>query len=173
MRIVDVLLAFPAVVMLLLIAGGVGQSVGALILAVALVQAPAVARVTRTATADAATRGYVDAAFARGERLSSVLGREILPNVSPIILADFGLRFGWSIVLIASMNYLSLGLHAPASDWGLMMAENRLFIGTNPLSVAAPAILLGLLTIAVNLLSDAFARTSVSRAAARRGLVHA
>jgi ABC-type dipeptide/oligopeptide/nickel transport system permease subunit len=74
-------------------------------------------------------------------------------------MADIGIRFAGAIIFIASVNFLGLGLQPPASDWGLMVAENRPMITSNIWAVLAPALMLGLLTIAVNLLADAYART--------------
>jgi peptide/nickel transport system permease protein len=160
MRGVDVLLAFPALLILLLLVAGLGPHVPVLIVGVAIVQLPPIARIIRTATLEVSTRGYVEAAQARGERTSAVLGREILPNVAPVVLADFGIRFGYSIILIASVNYLGLGLAPPAADWGLMTAENQQYISLNVWAVLAPAIMLGMLTICVNLLADAYVQTA-------------
>jgi ABC-type dipeptide/oligopeptide/nickel transport system permease subunit len=158
MRGVDVLLAFPALLVLLLLVGGMGQHISVLIVGVALVQLPGIARIVRTATLETATRGFVEAAEARGEPMLALLLREILPNISPIILADFGIRFGYSIILIASVNYLGLGLSPPAADWGLMISENQQFIAVNVWAVLAPAIMLALLTIGVNLVADSYVR---------------
>lgn len=168
MRAMDVLLAFPALLVLLVLASGLGPHIWVLVVGVALVQLPAIARVMRTATLEAATRGYVDAAVARGERTPAILRREIFPNVLPVLLADFGIRFGYSIVLIASMNFLGLGLQPPTADWGLMISENRSYIGLNIWSVLSPAIVLALLTIAVNLTADAYLRSSSGRPVVRR-----
>jgi ABC-type dipeptide/oligopeptide/nickel transport system permease subunit len=159
MRAMDVMLAFPALLILLLLAAGLGTHVWVLIVGVALAQTPAIARVVRTTTLEASTRGYVEAALARGERTAAILRREILPNITPILLADFGIRFGYSIVLIASVNFLGLGLTPPAADWGLMISENRSFVTLNVWGVLAPAIMLAVLTIAVNLNADAYVRS--------------
>ena len=166
MRTCDVLLAFPALLVLLLLASGLGAHVWVAVIGVALVLVPSIARVTRTAALEASTRGYVEAAVARGERMPAVLRREILPNITPVLLADCGIRFGYSIVLIASMNYLGLGLVPPAADWGLMISENRYYIGLNPWAVLAPAIMLALLTISVNMTADAYVR-SLGRSSGR------
>jgi peptide/nickel transport system permease protein len=160
MRVVDVLLSFPALLLMLLFVGGLGSHISVLILGVTLVQLPGIARVMRTATLETSTRGYVEAAVSRGESSSWVLRREILPNIAPVLLADFGVRFSYSIILIASMNYLGLGLQPPAPDWGVMMSENRSFVTLNMWSVLAPAIMLGFLTIGVNLVADAYVRTT-------------
>ncbi|MBA3381950.1 MAG: ABC transporter permease [Actinobacteria bacterium] len=159
MRAVDVLLAFPALLVLLLLVAGLGSHVWVLIAGVALVQLPPIARIIRTATLEVSTRGYIEAAQARGERTAVILTREIVPNLAPVVLADFGIRFGFSIILIASVNYLGLGLAPPAADWGLMIAENQQYISLNIWSVLAPAIMLALLTISVNLIADAYVQT--------------
>ena len=160
MRGIDILLSFPALLLLLLLVGGLGSHIGVLILGVMLVQMPGIARVMRTATLEASTRGYVEAAFARGEGMWWILRREILPNILPVLLADFGVRFGYSIILVASVNYLGLGLAPPAADWGLMISENREFISINLWSVLAPAIMLALLTISVNLVADGYIQST-------------
>ncbi|HEX9518203.1 MAG TPA: ABC transporter permease [Streptosporangiaceae bacterium] len=169
MRTVDVLLSVPALLILLVLVSGLGPHIWVLVAGVALVQLPGVARVVRTATLEVSTRAYVEAAVTRGEKLPSLLGREVLPNIVPVVLADLGIRFGVSVVLIASMNYLGLGLAPPAADWGLMISENRDYISLNPWSVLGPAIMLALLTISVNLAADAYARSlGRSLAAGRR-----
>jgi peptide/nickel transport system permease protein len=105
------------------------------------------------------TRGYVEAAVARGERLPALLGREILPNVLGTVLADAGIRLTASILILASVNFLGLGLQPPAADWALMISENRGGITLQPWAVAAPALLIAFLTISVNLVADAVARS--------------
>jgi ABC-type dipeptide/oligopeptide/nickel transport system permease subunit len=155
MRGMDVLLAFPPLLFALVLVTGAGTGVGVLIIAVGLVQMPGISRIVRAATLEVSVRGYVEAAVARGERVPAILGREILPNISAPVIADFGLRFTYAIIIIASMNFLGLGLVPPAADWGLMVAENRQFISLNLWAVLAPAIMLALLTVAVNLVGDA------------------
>ena len=155
MRGVDVLLAFPPLLFVLVLVTGAGTGAGVLIVAVGIVQMTGISRIVRAATLEVSVRGYVEAAVARGERVPAILRREILPNIATPVLADFGLRFTYAIVIIASMNFLGLGLAPPAADWGLMVAENRQFISLNLWGVLAPATMLALLTIAVNLVGDA------------------
>ena len=159
MRSVDVLIAFPALLVLLLLVAGLGSQIWVLVVGVALVQVPPISRIVRAATLEASTHGYVEAAEGRGESTPQILLREVLPNVAPVVLADFGIRFGFSIILIASVNYLGLGLNPPAADWGLMIAENQQYISLNVWSVLAPAIMLALLTIGVNLIADTYIQT--------------
>ncbi len=92
-------------------------------------------------------RGFVEAAVARGERTCAILRREILPNIVAPIAADVGLRFTYSIILVASVNFLGLGLQPPAADWALMISENRSGLDLNPYGVLAPAVMIALLTI--------------------------
>jgi ABC-type dipeptide/oligopeptide/nickel transport system permease subunit len=159
MRAVDVLLSLPGLLIMLLLVSGLGSGVPVLVLGVVLVQLPGIARVVRTATLEASVRSYVEAALARGEGTASILLREIFPNVAPLLLADVGVRFGWSIILIASMNFLGLGLAPPTADWSLMVSENRAYVSLNIWSVLAPALLLALLMVAINLVVDAYARS--------------
>ncbi len=158
MRTVDVMLAFPPLLFLLVLIAGAGSSVGVLVLGVALVQAPGISRIVRTATLEVSVRGYVEAAVARGERAIAVLTREVLPNILAPVLVDAGLRFTFSILIIASVNFLGLGLQPPSSDWARMIGENRSYISLNSLAVVAPAAMIAVLTIGVNLTGDAIAR---------------
>jgi peptide/nickel transport system permease protein len=159
MRSVDVMLAFPPLLFLLVLVTGAGTGVGVLVVGVAAIQAPGISRIVRTATLEVSVRGYVEAAVARGERAIAVLAREVVPNILAPVLVDSGLRFTYSILIIASVNYLGLGLQPPSSDWALMISENRQYISLNPASVLAPAAMIGLLTIGVNLTGDAIARS--------------
>jgi peptide/nickel transport system permease protein len=169
MRSVDVLLAFPPLLFLLVLIGGAGQSPIVLVLGVAVIQAPAISRVVRSATLEVSVRGYVEAAVARGERATAVIAREVLPNILGPVLVDAGLRFTYSILIITSVIYLGLGLEPPSSNWALMISENREYISLNSLAVLAPAAMIATLTIGVNLTGDAIARSLgrsyISRAA--------
>jgi peptide/nickel transport system permease protein len=159
MRGVDVLLAFPPLLFLLVLITATGTSVTVLVIGVAIVQAPGVARLVRTVTLEASVTGYVEASVARGERTPAILRREILPNIVSPLIADAGLRYTFSVLLIAAANFLSIGLQPPASDWGLMISQNREYIAINPWAVAAPAALIAMLTIGINLMGDAIGRS--------------
>jgi peptide/nickel transport system permease protein len=159
MRTVDVMLAFPPLLFVLVLISGAGTGVTVVIVAVAAIQAPSISRVVRTATQVVAVRGYVEAAIARGEGTFAVIRREVIPNILAPVLVDFGLRFTYSILIIASVNYLGLGLQPPSSDWALLISENREYISLNAYSVLVPAGMIALLTIGVNLMGDAIARS--------------
>ena len=140
-----------------------GTGVVPLVIGAAIVQVPSVARIIRTATLEQSVRGFVEAAEARGERMPVILWREILPNISGPIAADAGLRITYSILIIASVNFLGLGLQPPAADWGLMVAENRQGISLNPLAVLVPAALIAILTISLNIFADGILRMRQER----------
>jgi peptide/nickel transport system permease protein len=170
MRAADAMLSFPALLFLLVLVTGAGTSKAVLVIGVALVQMPLIARIVRAATLEQSVRGFVEAAVARGERTSAILRREILPNIAGPIAADVGLRFTYAIILVASVNFLGLGLQPPAADWALIISENRSGLTLNPYVILVPAALISLLTISVNLVGDAIAR-SLGISTARRRLV--
>ena len=158
MRTIDIILAFPPLMVILLLVGGLSNHIWVLILGVILVQLPSIARIARATAQTLRFSEFVDAAKARGDSLVTIWLRDMLANISSIVLADFGIRFGISIILIASMNFLGLGLTPPASDWGLMVSENKDLISLNAWAVLAPAIMLALTTIGLNLFADAYVR---------------
>jgi peptide/nickel transport system permease protein len=158
MRTVDVLQAFPALLFLLVLTTGIGAGVKAIVIGVAVVQVPGVARIIRAATLEVSVRGYVTAATARGERRAYILYREILPNIMSTVVADAGPRFTGSILLVASLNFFGIGIPPPHADWGLMISENREGMTLQPWAVAVPAIMIALLTISTNSVADSLAR---------------
>jgi ABC-type dipeptide/oligopeptide/nickel transport system permease subunit len=163
MRILDVVLAFPPVLLLLVLASTRGTGASTVVPAVALAQAPMVARLVRSAAIEASLHGYVEAERTRGESTASILRRDILPAVAGPLAADVGVRTVLSILFIASANFLGIGLQPPASDWGLMIAENRSGLEANPLAVIVPVGCIAVLTICISLIADRIARRVVRR----------
>jgi peptide/nickel transport system permease protein len=160
MRTMDVILSFPPLIFLLVLATGTSPNTEILLLGVGVVLAPGATRIVRAATQVAAQRGYVEAAVARGEKTSAILRRELFPSILNTVLADAGIRFTSAILLIAAVSFLGLGLQPPAADWALMISENRSGMTLQPWTVALPALLIALLTVAVNMVADAFARSA-------------
>jgi peptide/nickel transport system permease protein len=158
MRGVDVLLAFPPLLFLLLIATGAGRGPLALLVAIAIIHVPSVIRIVRGATQEQAQRSFVEAAVVRGESQLAIVLREIAPNIARPLLADAGLRLTWSVLLIASASYLGLGAVAPEANWALMISENQSGIGIQPWAVLLPAIPIVALTFSVNLILDGLSR---------------
>lgn len=168
MRPLDAILAVPALLLLLVLASAGQRSVGLLVLAVALSNAPSVARVVRAATLDVARRPFVEAAVLRGEPGWRVLTGEVLPNIAGTVLADAGLRLAAAIYLVATASFLGLGLQPPTADWSLMISENREGILLQPWPVVAPAALIVCFAVGANLTFDGLLggrRTGVGREA--------
>jgi peptide/nickel transport system permease protein len=159
MRLMDVILAIPALLFLLVLITGAGFGGVVAVIGVATIQVPGIARIIRAATLDVAVSGYVEAASARGEHTTYILFREILPNIAATIVADGGTRLTVSILSIAALTFLGVGLQPPAANWALMMTENRPGLTYQPWAVIAPALALAALTVGINLLADAFARS--------------
>jgi len=158
MRIMDVLLAFPQTILALLFVSVLGSSFWLVVVLVAAIHAPQVARVIRAASLRAAGEDYVRYARAVGLPRYRIIAQEILPNVLSPLLTEVGLRFTFSIALIAGLSFLGLAQNPPAANWGLMVNENRIGMMENPWPVVAPILLIAALTVGVNLLTDAYAR---------------
>lgn len=154
MRIVDGLMSIPSMLMALLIISMLGPATINLIVGIGIIYAPSVARVVRAAVLQERVKEYVAAAQVRGESTLSILGRELLPNVLPVIFAEAPIRFAYTILLSASLGFLGLGVQPPTPDWGLMVNEGRNYMPQAPWMVAAPAIAIALLIIGVSLLGD-------------------
>lgn len=161
MRIADVFMAFPQIVLALLLVAAFGPSVPLIILIVGISHAPRVARVIRGAAQQVVQRDFVKAAEAVGEPRRRIIFGELLPNVTSPLLVELGLRLTYSIGLIAALNFIGNGLQPPTSDWGLMINENRLAVTAQPWGVVLPVLAIALLTIGTNLLTDGFARAAI------------
>jgi peptide/nickel transport system permease protein len=156
MRASDVLLAFPGMIFVLLLLSAYGSSITLVIVAVALANAPRIARIVRAAALEVVDLAYVEAARIRGEHAAYVTLREILPNIKSPILVDFGVRVTGSILLVASVSFLGFGLQPPSADWGLIVSENRAGMTIQPWSVVPAVAAIGLLTVAINLIIDGY-----------------
>ena len=161
MRCADVVLAFPPLVFALLLVSIYGPRVWLVVLAVALTHAPQVARVARSAALDVSERDFVKSAELIALPQWKVMLTEILPGLTSPLMVETGIRLTWSIILIAGLSFLGLGIQPPDPSWGGMINENRLGVASNPWAVIAPAVLIALLTIGTNLVTDAIARVSL------------
>jgi peptide/nickel transport system permease protein len=161
MRVVDVFLAFPQLVFALLLVSVAGTHVWLLILAVGLSHAPQVARVVRSASLDVCERDFVKAVELYDTPSFRVMTGEVLPNILSVVMVELGLRFTYSILIIAGMSFLGFGLQPPTPNWGLMINENRIGLVVNPWAVIVPAALIAVLTVGLNTFTDAIARASL------------
>ncbi|MDG1117831.1 MAG: ABC transporter permease [Flavimaricola sp.] len=155
-RIVEAFMAFPSTLLALVVIGAFGTSITVLVLTVGLVLSTSVFRVSRALGYDIGVMDFVEAARARGEGTWWILTREILPNSTAPLIAEFGLRFTFSILFLSGLSFLGLGVQEPAADWGLMVQENvgGLFLGSS--AALIPAACIASLTVSMNLLVDWF-----------------
>ena len=154
MRVLDAIMAFPTILLYLIIISAIGPSALNVVLAITFVGSPGVARLVRSLTLDIRTRDYIRAAETRGESALHIMFFEILPNARGPIIIDSMLRVGYAIFSIGTLGFLGLGLPPPTPDWGGMISEARKFIWTNPLGVLWPALAISSLVVALNLFAD-------------------
>jgi len=153
-RVADVVMSIPPLVLVIIFVIALGSSSVSIVVLTGLVTAPRVFRIVRSATQVLAEQEFVLAARARGEGTHAIIGRELLPNISGPLLAEAAIRLNYSIIFIATLNFLGLGVQPPSSDWGLMVSEGRVYLGQAPLIAVAPAVAIAVLTIGINLVSD-------------------
>lgn len=157
-RVFDLLLTIPPLLTVLVLLASLGRSPLVIILVVGLVFVPWVGRLTRGAAQAVVTNDYVDAAVARGESTLWILRREVLPNIAAPLIGAFSLYLTSGIVFVSTLSFLGLGDQPPSSSWGLMVAESRGFIVTNPAATLAPAVGIAAVSISFMLIADAITR---------------
>ncbi|MEZ4592093.1 MAG: ABC transporter permease [Chloroflexota bacterium] len=154
MQVLDALIAFPVIVLYLVVIAALGQGDLVVILAITITGAPGVARLVRSLALDIKTRDYIRAAETRGENVWFIMFREILPNARGPILVDAMLRVGYAIFAIGTLGFLGLGLPPPDPDWGNMVNEARKNIFSNQWAVLWPALAIASLVVGLNLFAD-------------------
>ncbi len=154
MQVLDALIAFPRIILYLVVIASLGQGDLVVILAITVTGAPGVARLARSLALDIKTREYVLAAQTRGESGLFIMFREILPNARGPLLVDAMLRVGYAIFAIATLGFLGIGLPPPDPDWGNMVNEARSYIFVNPMAVLWPSLAISTLVIGLNLFAD-------------------
>ncbi|MFI6359697.1 ABC transporter permease [Streptomyces sp. NPDC050743] len=160
MRVCDVVLAFPQIVLVLVLLSVAGPERWLVVVVVGVSHAPRVARLTRGMTTGLATREFVQSAEALGEKRSRILFAELLPNMSAPLLAELGLRLTYSVGLVASIGFLGFASDPSAADWGLMINENRLALAVQPWAILAPVLAIAVLALGTNLVADGIARAA-------------
>ena len=165
-RSVDVLMAIPGLIFALILISMFGATVTNLIIIIAVLDATRVFRISRAVSLNVVVMDYVEAAKLRGEGLYWIMRREILPNIMPPLIAEFGLRFCFVFLTIAALSFLGVGIQPPTADWGSMVRENAGLIQfaeydiTAALTPMLPAAAIALLTVAVNFVVDWFLHKS-------------
>ena len=153
-RIVDVLMSIPSLIFALLILSFFGTSITYLIGTCALLEATRVFRLARATAMNVAVMDYVEVARLRGEKLGWIIRKEILPNITAPLLAEFGLRFCFVFLFISALSFLGLGIQPPTADWGSMVRENATLISYDDITPLLPAGAIALLTVATNFVVD-------------------
>ena len=159
-RVVDVLMAIPQLIFALMLLTIFGTSIPILIIVIATLDATRIFRVTRAVSLNVVVLDYFEAARLRGERIFWLCIREILPNITAPLLAEFGLRFCFVFLMIATLSFLGLGIQPPTADWGSMVRENAVLITYGDITPILPAIAIAVLTLGVNFLVDWFLHKS-------------
>jgi peptide/nickel transport system permease protein len=150
----DVVIAFPVLLLAMLIVAAQGASLGSVILAIGLAMSAIVARLTRVLTKRVLSEQFVTAARTSGTRWLGIVVRHILPNIWPTLSVNLALQFGVAVLAEASLSYLGLGAPPPNASWGRLLQEAQGTVITAPLGAVAPGLALVALVIGVNFIAD-------------------
>jgi peptide/nickel transport system permease protein len=153
-RIIDTMISIPSKLLALIIVAAFGASVPLLILTAAVSYMPGAYRIARALAVNVQAMDYVQAAWARGESLLYITVFEMLPNMFRPVLADFGLRFLFIVLMLSGLSFLGLGIQPPEADWGSLVRENIIGLSQGAPAVIVPAIAIATLTIGVNMTID-------------------
>lgn len=162
MRLLDAMMSFPVILLYMIIIAAVGASATNVVLAIAIVGTPGIARLVRSLALDIRTRDYIRAAELRGENPFYIMFVEILPNARGPIIIDAMLRVGYAIFAMGTLGFLGLGLPPPSPDWGSMVAAGRRFIlAGSPWAALWPSLAIASLVVGLNLLADGLREESL------------
>lgn len=154
MRFIDVLMAFPAILLAILIVAFLGPGIENAMLAVAIVNIPFYARLSRSVTLSLRGKEFIEASEAIGNSKIKTIIKHILPNISPYIIVQSMMNIGWMITETAALSFLGLGAQPPTADWGSMLGEARSVMVIAPMVVALPGLCIFLIVMGFNLLGD-------------------
>lgn len=155
-RIVDAIMALPQLVVILVMLSVVGSSVFNLIVLIGIAGATNVFRLARSVSLNVTVMDYVEDARVRGESLVWIVFREVLPNILPTLVAEFGMRFCFVVLTISALSFLGLGIQPPTADWGSMVRESATLISYGDVTPLLPAAAIAFLAIGVNFVVDWF-----------------
>lgn len=164
MRVLDVFYAFPAVLLAIAIAAALGSGITNVIVALTVAFVPPIARVADTETLRLRHMDFVEAAEASGARRSTIVVRQLLPNVAPPLLVYCTALVGVSIVYAAGLSFLGLSVAPPSPEWGLMISDLKQFISSKPELALIPAVAILIASVAFNVLGEGLRKlTAVDR----------
>lgn len=153
-RFADVVMSIPSLIFALLMLSIFGTNAFVLVIIVAIIYSPRVFRLTRAVAGNIVVMDYIEAARLRGEGMWYLIRKEILPNSTAPLIAEFGLEFCFVFLLIAGLSFLGLGIQPPTADWGSMVRENATLISFGEITPLIPAAAIALLTVSVNFVVD-------------------
>ncbi len=153
-RVVDILLAIPQLIFALLLLTIFGTGVVNMTLVIAVLYSPLVFRLTRAVAGNIVVMDYIEAARLRGESTWYLVTKEVLPNITAPLAAEFGLRFCFVFLVISALSFLGLGIQPPTADWGSMVRDTASLISFGLVTPLIPAGAIALLTVAVNFVVD-------------------
>jgi peptide/nickel transport system permease protein len=160
MRAMDVIMAFPQIMLALVAVSLVGPHAWVIISAIALTTAPRVARVARGAAQPVVERDFVEATESMGVSRVRIITGELLPNILGPMMVEASLRITYSIAVIAALAFLGLSSDPNGANWGTMIQQNEIALSTQPWGALAPIIAIALLTMGTGLFGDGIARTA-------------
>jgi peptide/nickel transport system permease protein len=160
MRAMDVIMAFPQIMLGLLAVSLVGAKTWVIIVAIALTTAPRVARVARGAAQPVVERDFVAATESMGVSRVRILTGELFPNILGPMMVEATLRLTYSISVIAALAFLGLTADPNAANWGTMIQQNRIALASQPWGATLPILAIALLTMGTGLIGDGIARTA-------------
>lgn len=160
MRSLDVVMAFPQIVLALVAVAVVGPHAWVIVTAIAVTTAPRVARVTRAAAQPVVERDFIASAEAIGMSRVRILREELLPNILSPLMVEASLRLTYSIGVIASLAFLGLSPNPNGADWGVMIQQNRIALSVQPWGVVVPVLAIALLTMGTGLIGDGISRAA-------------
>lgn len=154
MRTMDVFYAFPAVLLAIGIAAALGSGMANLVISISVILVPPVARVAESAVRQIQTRAFIEAARASGASSLQIILRQVVGNVFPTVFVYMSTLIGLSIVYASGLSYLGLGISQPTPEWGAMLNSLKDTIYTNPGLVAVPGLMIFIVSMCFNLVSD-------------------
>jgi peptide/nickel transport system permease protein len=154
MRIMDGLMAFPGILLAIMIVSAIGPSVFNVIVAMIIIYAPRISRIVRSTVIEAKVQPYIDAARIVGLHDARIIFSHILPNCLAPIIVQTSFCFAWALLVEASLTFIGLGTPPPAASLGSIIADGRDFIRTCPWLVISPGVVISLAVVGLNLIGD-------------------
>jgi len=153
-RLVDATVSLPTLLIALMALSVIGSSITTMIAVIGLIDSTRVFRLARAVGISVMSRDFVEVAALRGEGILWIMRKEIFPNITGVLVSEFAIRFGFTILTVSALSFLGLGIQPPETDWGSMVRENAVAINMGLAAPVIPALAIALLSVSVNLFAD-------------------